>query len=302
MASHPTIVVPLIGPNDDPHLISERAIPAARALRAQTGASVVLVSVMNRPFDADELGAALDHLYNSEGQRLTQLRNYLDDVAATFADGNVQVVLRSGAPAGEIEQEVRNVHRPLLIMASHGRVGMERMLLGSVASRVIHDVDCPVILVRERLPNAYSVINLLIPLDGSTVAESAVDKALDALAGIPVRLHLLHVIEPFTSYYGFVAHGYLETATRWADDYLDKVAQRYSDRGYEVTTKVRRGFVAEQIAEAATEERVDLIVLSTRGHHSVQRALFGWVTERTLHESQLPLLVVRPHEPSASTD
>lgn len=301
MASHPTIVVPLIGPHDDPHLISERAIPAARALRGQLGGSVVLVSVVERPFDADELGAALNHQSSSESRRLIQLRDYLEEVAATFPDGDVQVVLRSGTTADEIEQEVHNVHQPILVMASHGRVGMERMLLGSVATTVIHDVDCPVVLVRERLPNAYSVHNLLIPLDGSAVAESAVDRALDALAAIPLRLHLLHVIEPFTSYYGFVAHGYLETATRWADDYLDQVARRYSDRGYEVTTKIRRGFVTEQIAEAAAEERVDLIVLSTRGHHAVQRALFGWVTERTLHESALPLLVVRPHDTSTGT-
>ncbi len=288
------IIVPLIGPRDDPDLISERSLPVARALATTPGDSVVLISVVDR--------SIREHLLRSDQSgpnpeldlQLADLRAYLDDVAATFHRCETRVVIRAGSPAAELVREIRGIANPLVIMASHGRFGMERMLLSSVASRVIHDVDCPAILVREPLANAYALHNLLIPLDGSAAAESALDRALEILAGLPVRLHLLHVVEPLINYYGFVAPGYSDAAHRWAAEYLGGVSQRLSGSGYEVGWSVRDGFVAEEIAEAAIEERVDLVVLSTEGRHAIRRILFGSVTERTLHEGVLPLLIVRP--------
>ncbi len=300
--ARPTIVVPLIGPSDDPELVSERALPIARALVSEAGASAVLVSVVEKPFNVGALGSALSHVRNAEDAWLTDLKDYLETVCDTFHGGEVQVVIRSGSPASEIEAETRNVENPLVVMASHGRVGMEQMLLGSVAFRLVHHVDCPVVLVREQLPNAYSLHNLLVPLDGSLAAESALDRALDILGGVPLRLHLLHVVEPLTSAYGLVDPGYAQAGNKWALDYLRQQSERLATRGYEVTTEVRHGFVAEQIAETAVEKRVDLIVLSTRGRHAMRRLLFGSVTERTLHESVLPLLVVQPAPDVTASD
>ncbi len=289
------IIVPLIGPRDDPDLVSERALPVARALVSEAGGTVVFVSVVDRSFSVEALDAALNHNSKTDEVWLVELRDYLEGVAATFHGCNAQVVIRPGTPVAELEQEIQSTDNPLVVMASHGRVGMERMLLGSVSFRVIHDVDCPVVLVRERLPNAYALHNLLVPLDGSPAAESALDRALDTLEGLSLRLRLLHVVEPLSDLYGVVVPSYLDAANQWAASYLRNMSQRLSGRGYEVSWLVRHGFVAEQIAEAAIEERVDLVVLSTEGRHAVRRMLFGSVTERTLHEGVLPLMIVRPY-------
>ncbi len=292
------IVVPLIGPENDPDLVSERALPVAQALAGATGAATVLLSVVERSFQVGALANALAHEGSREDAWLASLKEYLESAASTFPSGNIQVVIRSGHPATEIEAETRNVANPLVVMASHGRVGMERMLLGSVAFRLIHNVDCPVVLVREMLPNAFSVRNLLIPLDGSPAAESALERSLDLLNDLPLRLHLLHVVEPLHQYYGFavglIARGYQDAANTWANTYLQQVSDRLTRRGYEVTTEVRHGFAVDQIAEAAIERRVDLVVMGTQGSGTRRRILFGLVTERTLHETVLPLLVVRP--------
>ncbi len=294
-----TIVVPLSGVPHNHSRLSERAIPYARSLARRTNSSVILISVVDLP---DELAAyyalqAADH--ERESGPVAEREQYLQRLAAKFEGIPVRSEVRTGDPAEEVIDLVEHQTNPMLVLASHARSGVGRAILGSVAFSIVHRVNCPVLILptssRETpIPVMPERGTILIPLDGSFASESVLRRPLQVLGDPDYALHLLFVVTPVTDVEGTPIDAFIGPKEEWASDYLQTVAERLTREGHMVTWSVKLGEVPDEITEVAREIDADVIAMTTHGRRGIGRMLFGSVTERIAHESNLPLLLIHP--------
>jgi nucleotide-binding universal stress UspA family protein len=293
-----TVIVPLPPVDIDPAHAAEAALPVARTVAERTKAGVTLLSVvaLTPPFNPlTEMATpaapvpTTSHVADAEAQ--------LAGLAAAFPSTPVKTVVRAGEVAAEIRAVASQHAQPLLVLCSHTRTGLDRLLFGSVTGELVRTAPCPVLVVRGSLPTALEgtlpLRTVVVPLDRSSLAEQAVPRALSALGPPDLHLHLLHVREPQRA----TERG---SPSREARDepeirrYLEAIARRLGNEGYRVTTEVRAGRPAEEIAKAASEQGAQLIAMATHGRGGVHPVLLGSVAERLLQSAPVPLLFVRP--------
>lgn len=295
-----TVVVPLDGSE-----LAEQAIPIARALAARNNAPAVLLSVVEIAMEFDTwVDASMVSLKDELAEWIDDRRQYLEEIAARDGDGNVTTEIRAGTPSKEIAAYVDEVDDPVIVMASHGRGGIEQVVIGSVAFRIIHDVNCPVLVTRMAeegaAPAAASFSKLLIPVDGSDFSASIIDRAIAAVGQPQPAIHLLRVMEAPTWSRRSFNHGlvgqYLEASREEAEQNLTRLAEQVAGQGHEATWEVRDGDVTKTILECATDVGATEIAMATHGRGGLGRALLGSVAQRVLQRSHLPLLLIRPEE------
>lgn len=296
-----TIVVPLIPPRLDASRVTARALPVARALARRGNRRVVLVTVIQMPREYVALASALGLDPAARADWVHERRQYLEQVAATFPESDVTVEVRIGDPATELLELAGALDDPVVVMASHAETGLTRILVGSVAFRVVHEATWPVIVVPAHtevdIDGVARLERILVPLDGSRTGEQVLDAVLALLGPQGLDLRLLHVIEPPIDFPKRAHESYLQQGQEWATTYLGEIAQRLSPQGVSARTEVRIGRAAEEIQHAAREHGIDLLAMATHGRRGVQRLVFGSVVERVLHEVRVPLLLHRPTEP-----
>ena len=154
--------------------------------------------------------------------------------------------------------------------------------------------------------------NILVPLDGSRLAEQALEHATALAKGHGATVHLLHVL---TQHPGGAApigggleadHSRERTAElarqleearlTHAQEYLDHTAERLQREGLKTATWVSQGPPDQEIVEYVRRNDIDLVVMSTHGHGGIRRLLTGSVTERVVRSGEAPVLVVPPRE------
>jgi nucleotide-binding universal stress UspA family protein len=197
-------------------------------------------------------------------------------------------------------------------MASHGRSGLSRLFAGSVATRILREVHCPILLIRAGLPELPAGATApfakgLVPLDGSDFGERILTDAIDAIDDSDMALHLIRVIDipvmtmaaagdPSAAMnYGLVSE-YMDASREEAEEYLKQLATRLSSNGRVVTWEIRDGDVGHEIIEAAEQHNADVIAMSTHGRGGLGRLVFGSVAEKVLHNAKSPLLLIRPKD------
>ncbi len=302
-----TIVVPLSGPRPDRSRLSERAVPYAKSLARRTKSSVVLVSVVDVPAELSVYYALPASDHPTDNGPVAERRQYLQKLAQSLDGLPVQTVVRFGDPADEVVALVEKQPNPVVVLASHARIGAGRTILGSVAFSIVHGVRCPILIVPTPPSDFHVPIlpergTVLVPLDGSTLSEAALNRPLRVLGKPDFALHLLHVVVPATDIAGFPIEAFIGPKEEWATHYLQNIAERLTKQGHLVTWSVKIGDVPEQILSVADEIDVDVIAMSTHGRHGIGRMLFGSVTERIAHEANVPLLLIHPESKLAALE
>jgi nucleotide-binding universal stress UspA family protein len=300
-----TIIVPLSDPRHEPDGVSEEAIPYARLLAGRTGADVVLVSIIDTPVresyvELDDWAEPYKALVcgTRDPRRAERLR-YLEGLAARFDELEVQVVVQYGEPADEILHVARRFPLPTIVMAGHGRSGVRRLILGSVALEVVKEAHCPVLIVpapeaRRAMPLPGALRKVLVPIDDTFLAEPVLDATLAALGTRDVELHLLEVSEPIPARPDVVAHEHYEATREPQAHFLRRVAEELRRRGYDVTWELRIGEPSEEIARAVEEAGIDLVAMPTDGRSGFNRLIFGATSERAAEHRGVPILLVHP--------
>lgn len=186
----------------------------------------------------------------------------------------------------------------LIVIGSHGRRGIRRLLLGSVAEEVLREAECPVLIVRqEKEPSTeVDVKRILIPLDFSTHTALALDYARELADGFGASLDLLHVVEvpTYPDFYVPFSAALETTAVRKnARDRLEILADPLRAT-HEVGTHVKVGRTAMEVTEFAENGGHDLIVLPSHGYSGLERVLLGSVAEGVLRRTPCPVLTVKP--------
>lgn len=300
------ILVPLDGSSR-----AEAALPWAISLAKRRAAQLLLVSVVEMPMEFGMWSVSRSPGIGEEVNRwMMDSEEYLRNVGNGLEEVPHDIVVKLGSPAREIAAVLEELDDPMVVMSSHGRTGAPRILMGSVANRIVHDSACPVFVVRypegsDRVESA-SIERVLVPLDGSEFSEHALATMMSALGEVK-SIHLLRVVEmpalragsalePGATFdYGLIGE-YLDATRDEAVAYLHEQAEAFKDRGLEVSTEVREGRVSDEIRSCAEEQNTDVIAMATHGRGGLNRLVFGSVAERVLSESQIPLLLVRPSQ------
>ena len=297
----PTVIVPL-----DTSVESEASLKVAEALVRRTKGLLSLISVIEAP---SEVGVWLNAHKTIDAwvDRHMEVDEYLTNVAARYPDLPTDTLVSTGNPSIEINSIANEQAESVIVLASHARTGFSRMALGSVATSIIHDAHCPVIVVRrgdeEPAGEALSTVSrVLVALDGSEFSETALAAAQDLLGTSDLEVHLLRVVET-TKWYGStyaefdygVLELYVEAERETAGAYLEAQAKKLEEAGLAVSWEVCEGLVPDHIAAVSDQIDADMIVMSTHGRTGLGRVFMGSVAERVVHDAERPVMLVNPN-------
>ncbi len=212
-----------------------------------------------------------------------------------------QEQVESAAPAERIVDYADEQNVDVVVMGTHGRRGVDRMLFGSVTEEVVRFSPCPVLTVRQDadVEPSQAVRRILVPVDFSDASESAIRHAKEVALTYGAKIDLLHVVEEpvYPSAYGV-------EADFPSEDVIDRVETKLGDIAREeigiehVVVKAVIGNPARDILDYVEKEDIDLIVQATHGRTGLDHMLIGSVTERVLRQSPTPVFAVKPDRKS----
>jgi nucleotide-binding universal stress UspA family protein len=305
------ILVPLDGSRR-----AEQAIPLAARIARATGSTIVLMQAVWMPQGIT--GSLEPAIWSPElfVRDQADIAAYLARLAAskTLKDLPTEREVADGEPAQAILAAAQAHRADLIVMSSHGRRGLARTFLGSVAARVARASTAPTLIMQtgdtedENAWQEQRPVQILVALDGSALAEAALSPAANlsiALsAPLPGMLHLVRVL-PFIET-DTMTQARKTQAIEEAMAYLDRVTRRL--RGSEDAasplqvlslvvvdaTDIARALASEAASLEEDEEACALIALATHGRMGWERLVTGSVTERVLAATRAPVLVVHP--------
>lgn len=222
---------------------------------------------------------------------------YLKDQVASLGSGlaSAQSLILSGNPASVLIEEAQRLNIDLIIMSSHGRSGIERWRLGSVADKVVRGAHCNTLILGSQAPDAPArITRVLVPLDGSELAEQALPVAKRFVANLGAELHLVQIVSTIAMV-STAPFGMGNTSPELYDAVI-KGAESYMARAGEATGATRSvalvGLPADGILTYASENAIDLIIMTSHGRGGLLRTALGSVTDR-LVGGPAPVLIVR---------
>ena len=290
------ILVPVDGST-----FGEYALPTALELSRQADADIRLAMV-NQP--AGLMGGWEEAFQSTHITYLESLEAKVAEVAAR----PVSTALLDGDVPDALCQEAIRSDSDLIVMSTHGRGGLTRMWLGSVADAVVRQSSTPVLLVRPSEAEepfleieGPKIRRILIPLEVSTLSEAAIEPALELGALFGASFTLLRVIE-FPMMVGAYLpetlqsnQAILEEAETEARAYLEGVRSRLDDGSRQIDTDVVvNQQPARGILNYAAANNVDLVSIATHGRRGVERTLLGSTADKVIRGANTPILIVRP--------
>jgi nucleotide-binding universal stress UspA family protein len=210
-----------------------------------------------------------------------------------------EVQIRWADPASAIVDAAREYDASIIVMADHQGRQFGDWLRGKVTEEVLHQSPVPVLVVPPDgapVPADGSTRRVLVPLDGSALAESALVQLRRITGPRPLEVHLLSVIPRLIGPYGFLLP-YVpdpETDRRATERYLDELATALRTEGVVTYTEVifqGRDTVASEILEVARRTIVDLIAMATHGRGHLEHLALGSVSTAVLEHSPVPVLL-----------
>ena len=290
---------------------ADSAIPYAVALAKRHGGTIHLFHVLE-----DEAREALAAgIVIGVTEWIANLHKHHTEKVAAMAqriekDSGIKTIYAvvRGNPAKEVATYAKKFDVDIVVIATHGRTGLVRFLLGSVAERVVRLSPAPVLTVRPGaiVPNdGLHFRAILLPTDFSENAAVVQPFAVELAREAGAKLLLVHVVED-SVYYASAAAGegigvdveaWLTTICAEAEKRLHSEAAALSAKsGLEVVPIMSRGRAAERLVELATEHHADLMVISTHGYTGLSHLIFGSVAERIVRISHVPVLSIKPQK------
>ncbi len=313
MAFFKSVIVPLDGSE-----LSAAALPAASLMAEAAGARITLMrSFEGAPqwhADAD-LGRFSGSLAVAEHDRITAfLTAEKHRLHGLGVIAHIDIHVREGRAETVISELAGREPDGLIVMSTHGRGGLTRMLMGSVTARVVSSVSNPALIVRGGASDGVrvgeSVDNIIVPLDGSAFAENALAYAgalAEACGAQVILMRSTHNADYFRAHTqwarldgegGFNFGGPLEMAASMATlsrEYLWRKAEEL-EAGFglaDVEAVNSTEPPAEAVVDLARRSRNALVMMATRGRWGVGRALLGSVADQVVRRSPASTLLVR---------
>ncbi len=291
---------------------SEAALEAALDIGRQSGADVVMVRATTIP-DHDTQASQPELWERAVSRVAEEHRTRLAEIRAQYQHLGVGLSERviDAQPAPGLIQSAEELGADLIAVGTHGRTGLSRLLLGSVATRVVRHADTSVLVARPRSGDKFRG-RILVPTDFSTCADLALDAAVDLLEpdGHITLLHCLRLSSEIAANWADpeapdrAGGGLRETLTASAKNEADRRIERYAQTDIEY--RCVDSHPSDGIQTALEDEPFDLVVMGSRGRQGLKRWLLGSVAENTVVHAPCSVLVVREpasrSEPSRADD
>jgi nucleotide-binding universal stress UspA family protein len=282
---------------------AEAAEAYASTLAASWGASLTVMSVLEFPPGLNP-EYPVHRLYL--GELMKQATRGLVDVKERISARGVEVQTRiaTGVPSEEVVAASRGEGTDVIVVGTVGKTGLQHVLLGSTAERIIRTAPCPVLAVRTDRSKMeqdggnhppVELKRLLVPVDFSDCSLDALEYAVIVAQRVQASLTLLHVMEPvsygldFTFPHPEKRERMREAITSRLDGLVSALASAQVTADY----LLRGGLPNDSILEAARTGSADLIVMGTHGRRGLSHAFYGSVAESVLRQSHCPVLTVR---------
>lgn len=297
------IMVPTDGSGFD-----REAIRVALRIAERSDANVRLVRVLasgtffGLEAAAEGTSAAAELVHSDRDKALSELYTLAAECRIT-SKAEISVDLHAGPVADVLEGYARRHRVDLIVISTHGRSGISRLSLGSVTDSLIRHTTVPVLVVKP--PTSYlnpqvseAFKRIVVPLDGSTLAEQILPRVLKLAKLEEAEIILLQVLIPQS----YSQKEIVDPSLPWWDKdvslaraYLFRIAARLRRNGVAVTTDIVIGEnVAHAIGDFASREKADLIAIATHGRGGLARMLRGSVADAVMHSGRMSMLVLKP--------
>ncbi len=296
------IMVPLDGSDE-----AEAILPYVSRIASGMDLAVALLSVMDR--GAMEMR---ESYYSSLFERAEQeAKGRLHNAAHQLQQDGVRTeeLVISGRADAEITEAADRLGCNLIAMSTHGRSLLGRGILGSVADRVVHTARIPVLTVTPGKVRAYHgsdtvVTRLVVPLDGSALAETVLPYVKEMASKLGYTVVLLRVVRPL-HYFWVGEHppeineenALMENEAR---EYMEATAEGLSRDGVAVEWRVLVGHPTTIVLEQIRDIPHSIVAMTTHGRSGLRRWLIGSLAETLVRSGGDPVLIVPPPEQQES--
>jgi nucleotide-binding universal stress UspA family protein len=296
------ILVPLDGSPS-----AENVLPYARALAKRSALPVDLLEVVDFTELARSVSAAdglfLDRLAKDEARGSGV---YLTGISQSFSGIAARCLVKQGRAADIIVEIAAAEKDTLIMMATHGRSGLNRFFLGSVTEKVLRATSSPLLVVRAKekaVAGGEAIFkSLVVPLDGSELAESVMPSVVALAKQLDLEVILFRAYAvPYGAYStgeGFYdpvnLEAFLARLRQETIDYLEGKTAELKRQGLaQVSYVAKEGMSADEIIKFARATPDNLIAMCSHGYSGVKRWVLGSVTETVVRHSGDPVLVLR---------
>ncbi|HEX7670091.1 MAG TPA: universal stress protein, partial [Polyangiaceae bacterium] len=279
----------------DASLTSHRALEHAITLAGWYGSRLTALHVNSAPYlpQPPILFAEGAHpILTAEPGGRDDVDPFVDDwlAGARAAGIDCEAVIESSHnPSGRILHCAETLPADMIVLGTHGRGGFERLMLGSVAEKVLRKARCPVLTVPPPAVKATKLPfkRLLCPVDFSDPSLAALQFALSIAKESDAHLTLLHAIEWPVDDDGFANAAFDNPEYRGQlkgqiTERLDALVSDDERIWCDLTTSVTYGKAYERIVETAEHDETDLIVMGVHGRNAIELMLFGSTTNQTV--------------------
>jgi nucleotide-binding universal stress UspA family protein len=311
------VLVPLDG-----SALAEKALPVALQLVNEVHGELLLLR-------STSLNWLLQDSQDHELEVINTAEDYLEQVRKTITDqakcplclipAHVKTLVAYKEPLRDLAEIAAFEHVDMIVMTTHGRSGIARMVLGSSASNVVQHSSLPVVLIHPaNLPvkqNLEQIViesvdtetqRILVTLDGTPEAEKALPAAMRLAKELDASLYLLRVVPPYIPfdyaglgvayvYDGASAQAETESLRAAAEDYLQQIQQRLREKQVESIPVVRVGDPAIEITAYAQALQARMVVMATHARHETGRLILGSVADEVMRNSNLPVMMLNIH-------
>lgn len=304
------IVVPLDGSR-----LAEQALEPAHYLAHRLHAAIEVVHVFKPSVESPYASGAPPIDTRLDLDLREEAVAYIDRVAereGKAGDVRVTAKLLEGPVVETLAAHLAALDHPLVVMMTHGRSGLGRVLLGSVTDALVRSATVPVLVIRARkqadAPVATRFGRVLVPIAGADFGTDIGERTADVFGTRDIEYVLLHAVVPAPlvpppdpAIVPPVLD--LDAEEEAARNLLDALADPLRARGAHVRTRVVIDVdAAHAILDAVNEAGADVISMATHGYRGVKRLVLGSVADKVLRHSPVPVLLVRPPESAELMD
>ncbi len=307
------IIVPLDGSE-----LSEQVLPYAQLIAKSLSAPIELVQAYHPLMPAGLPAAYHRHEITEQLHQIAweQAEASLQPVLQRLqaAGHTVSATAQRGPAADVVSALAGSDPSALVVISTHGRGGISRWALGSIADKVLHTIPNPMLIVRANVMGPASpetsLKSVVVPLDGSPRSELALPHAVSMAAVLsasitvlrvtPTAEHYRHELSAVTAEMGSIPNfeplepnALVAEDTSEAGAYLEDVRNRMAiDHAHGVIAEhIAHDNIAQTIIERASAQ-LSMVVMSTHGRSGLRRMTLGSITDRVIRHSNLPVLVI----------
>jgi nucleotide-binding universal stress UspA family protein len=306
-----TIVVPLDG-----SVLAEQALEPAHYLAHRLHATIEVVQVFEPEVETPFVSGAPPIDMRLDADLRNEALAYVESVAereGRAGDVRMTAKLLEGDAVETLAAHLAALDHPLVVMTTHGRSGIGRVLLGSVTDALIRSATVPVLAIRVKkkaeAPVATRFGRVLVPIAGADFGTDIGERTSDVFGTKDVEYILLHAVIPAPLIPPVPDAAIvppvldLDAEEEAARNLLDALADPLRARGAHVRTRVVIDVdPAHAILDAVTDVSSDVISMATHGYRGIKRLVLGSVADNVLHHAPVPVLLVRPPESAELMD